>query len=104
MFGRRNMSLTNDLWEGDAHCDEKEENVARRPPPPDRSEVVFCALVRGRPATWSVRRIIFIASLRSLFIPLRFLADLRREIYNKFPRGVRAFVGKADSPLKKATF
>ncbi|KAF5215372.1 hypothetical protein ECC02_011940 [Trypanosoma cruzi] len=45
---------------GDVHCDEKEENVARRtPPPPDRSEVVFCPLARGRPATWSVRRIIF---------------------------------------------
>ncbi|ESS55867.1 hypothetical protein TCDM_12637 [Trypanosoma cruzi Dm28c] len=25
MFGRRNMSRTNDLWEGDVHCDEKEK-------------------------------------------------------------------------------
>ncbi|RNF08837.1 hypothetical protein TcG_09936 [Trypanosoma cruzi] len=98
MFGRRKMARTSDLWEGDVHCDEKEENVARRPPPPDRSEVVFCPLARGLPATWSVRRIIIFASLRSLFIPLRFPADLRREICNKFLRGVRAVVGKADSP------
>ncbi|RNF24438.1 hypothetical protein TcG_00925 [Trypanosoma cruzi] len=102
MFGRRNMSRTNDLWEGDVHRDEK-ENVARRPPQ-DRSEVVFCPLARGQPATWSVGRIIIFASLRSLFIPLRFHADLRREICKKFPRGVRAVVGKAESPLKNATF
>ncbi|ESS61572.1 hypothetical protein TCDM_10829 [Trypanosoma cruzi Dm28c] len=56
MFGRRNVARTNDLWEGDVHCGE-EKNVARRPPP-DRSEVVFCPLARGRPATWSVGRII----------------------------------------------
>ncbi|EAN99862.1 hypothetical protein Tc00.1047053508873.370 [Trypanosoma cruzi] len=43
----------------------------------------------------------FFASLRSLFIPLRFLADLRREICKKFLRGVRAVVGKADSPEKR---
>ncbi|RNF20678.1 hypothetical protein TcG_03456 [Trypanosoma cruzi] len=104
MFGRRNMARTNDLWEGDAHCDEKEENVARLPPPPDRSEAVFCPLARGRPATWSVRRIIFFALLRSIFIPPRFLADLRREICKEFLRGVRAVVGKADSPLRNATF
>ncbi|EKG00697.1 hypothetical protein TCSYLVIO_008343 [Trypanosoma cruzi] len=59
MFGRGNMSRTNDLWEGDVHCEEKEKNVARRPPPQDRSEVAFCPLARGRPATWSVGRIIF---------------------------------------------
>ncbi|ESS61724.1 hypothetical protein TCDM_10670 [Trypanosoma cruzi Dm28c] len=46
----------------------------------------------------------FIASLRSLFIPLRFLADLRREICKEFLRGVRAVVGKADSLLRNATF
>ncbi|RNE97010.1 hypothetical protein TcG_12968 [Trypanosoma cruzi] len=103
MFGRRNMSRTNDLWEGDVHCDEKEKNVARRPPP-DRSEVVFCPLARGRPATWSVGKIVFFASLRSLFIPLRFPADLRREICKKLLRGVRAVVGKAESPLRNATF
>ncbi|ESS55172.1 hypothetical protein TCDM_13376 [Trypanosoma cruzi Dm28c] len=82
----------------------RKKNVARRPPPTDRSEVVFYPLARGRPATCSVGRIIFIASLCSLFIPLRFLADLRREICKKFLRGVRAVVGKADSPLKNATF
>ncbi|ESS55246.1 hypothetical protein TCDM_13296 [Trypanosoma cruzi Dm28c] len=82
---------------------EGKKNVARRPPP-DRSEVMFCALARGRPATRSVRRIIFFASLRSLFIPLRFLADLRRGICKKFLRGVRAVVGKADSPFEKRYF
>ncbi|ESS60591.1 hypothetical protein TCDM_11869 [Trypanosoma cruzi Dm28c] len=46
----------------------------------------------------------FFASLRSLFIPLRFLAELRREICKKFLRGVRAVVGKADSLLRNATF
>ncbi|KAF5226696.1 hypothetical protein ECC02_000197 [Trypanosoma cruzi] len=104
MFGRRNVARTNDLWEGDVHCDENEKKVARRPPPQDRSEVVFFPLARGRPANWSVGRIIFLASLRSLYIPLRFLADLQREICKKFLRGVCAVVGKADSPLKNATF
>ncbi|RNC43315.1 hypothetical protein TcCL_NonESM07029 [Trypanosoma cruzi] len=98
MFGRRNMARTNDLWEGDVHCDEKEENVARRPPRQGRSEVVFFPLARGRPATLSVGRIIIFASLRLLFIPPRFPAELRREICKKFLRGVRAVVGKADSP------
>ncbi|ESS55423.1 hypothetical protein TCDM_13110 [Trypanosoma cruzi Dm28c] len=84
---------------------EGRKNVARRPPPPDRSEVAFCPLARGRPATWSVRRIIFFfASLRSLFIPPRFLADPRREICTEFLRGVLAVVGKAESPLRNATF
>ncbi|RNC46357.1 hypothetical protein TcCL_NonESM03814 [Trypanosoma cruzi] len=101
MFGRRSMARTNDLWEGDVHCDEKEENAARRPPRQGRSEVVFCPLARGRPATWSVRRIIIFASLRLLFIPLRFHADLRREICKKFLQGVRAVVGKADPPEKR---
>ncbi|RNC33518.1 hypothetical protein TcCL_Unassigned03784 [Trypanosoma cruzi] len=103
MFGRRNMARTNDFWEGDVHCDEKEENAARRPPRQGRSEVLFCPLARGRPATWSVGRIIIFASLRLLFIPLRFHADLRREICKKFLRGVRAVVGEAESPLKNAT-
>ncbi|RNC35948.1 hypothetical protein TcCL_Unassigned01129 [Trypanosoma cruzi] len=99
MFGRRNMARTNDLWEGMCTATRrKKKNVARRPPRQDRSEVVFCPLARGRPATWSVGRIIIFASLRSLFIPLRFLADLRREICKKFLRGVRAVVGKADPP------
>ncbi|ESS54923.1 hypothetical protein TCDM_13647 [Trypanosoma cruzi Dm28c] len=49
-------------------------------------------------------RLLFFASLRSLFIPLRFPADLRREICKKFLRGVRAVVGKAESPLRNATF
>ncbi|RNC32616.1 hypothetical protein TcCL_Unassigned04757, partial [Trypanosoma cruzi] len=36
----------------------RKKNIARRSPPQDRSEVVFCPIARGQPATWSVRRII----------------------------------------------
>ncbi|EAN82339.1 hypothetical protein Tc00.1047053509363.31 [Trypanosoma cruzi] len=62
MFGCRNMARTTDVCVcgGDVHCEENEKNVARRTPRQDRSEVVFCPLARGRPATWSVRRIIFL--------------------------------------------
>ncbi|RNC55356.1 hypothetical protein TcCL_ESM07148, partial [Trypanosoma cruzi] len=82
MFGRRNMARTNDLWEGDVHCDEKEKNVARRPPPQDRSEVVFCPLARGRLATWSVGRIIFLR-LCALFL---FRCVLLRTCEGRFAR------------------
>ncbi|ESS61423.1 hypothetical protein TCDM_10998 [Trypanosoma cruzi Dm28c] len=83
MFGRRNMARTNDLWEGDVHCDEKETNVARRPPPPDRSEVVFCPLARGWPANWSVRRIIFFLRRCALFL---FRRDFLRTCEGRFAR------------------
>ncbi|ESS55045.1 hypothetical protein TCDM_13507 [Trypanosoma cruzi Dm28c] len=66
----------------------------------DKTGMKFCFvhLHEGGLPPGPLGGLFFFASLRSLFIPLRFPADLRREICKKCLRGVRAVVGKAESP------
>ncbi|KAF5218034.1 hypothetical protein ECC02_009056 [Trypanosoma cruzi] len=104
MFGRRSMARTNALWERDAHCDEKEENVARRPPPQDRSEVLFCPLARGQPATWSVRRIIFFCVVALSFYSAAFSCGTAKGDLQEIPARRPCRRRKSGFPLEKRYF
>ncbi|KAF5222502.1 hypothetical protein ECC02_004544 [Trypanosoma cruzi] len=106
MFGRRNMARTTDVCVWGGMCTAKKMKKMLRDDHHDKTGVKLCLvhLREGGLPPGRLGGLFFFASLRSLYIPLRFLADLRREICKKFLRGVRAAVGKADSPLKNAAF
>ncbi|RNC32153.1 hypothetical protein TcCL_Unassigned05261 [Trypanosoma cruzi] len=95
------MARTNGLWEGDVHCDEKEKRLRDDHHYKTGVKLCFVHLREGGLPPGRLGGLFFFALLRSLFIPLRFLADMRREICKKFLRGVRAVVGKASYPLAK---
>ncbi|KAF5215640.1 hypothetical protein ECC02_011646 [Trypanosoma cruzi] len=102
MFGRRNMARTNDLWE--EMCTATRRKKMLRDDHHKTGVKLFFLLARGRPATWSVGRIIFLASLRFLFITPRFFCgpakgDLQ-EISARRPCRRR----KSGFPLEKRHF
>ncbi|EAN88290.1 hypothetical protein Tc00.1047053506053.60, partial [Trypanosoma cruzi] len=80
------------------------ENVERRPPRQDRSEVVFFPLARGRPATWWVRRIIFFCVVALSFYSAAFSCGPAKGDLQEIPARRPCRCRKSGFPLEKRYF